>query len=183
MCIVSTPVFADSHGKFPGRGSEEAYNKSVEIEKKALDCANKGDFQSAEKYDTEAISIYPYDSGFYSNLGQDLKKLGKTEESRKAFERAVALEPNYAHAWISIGYSYEKQRNLAEAERYYRRAVAIESDWNALCSLGDILRQEGRFDESRKSLTRARACTLNDHDAALVDKCLEMCNQHKVASD
>jgi len=174
---------ADSHGKFPGKGSIDAYSRSLHPGNKAVELAKQGDIQGAIKLDSESISIYPYDSVTYHNLGNHLAKLGKFDEARKAQEQAIALEPNYVGAWIRLGRTYEKQHKLTDAERCYRRANDIESSYETLEDLGDILRQQGRFAEARKWLLRAKACP-EESQYRYADKYLELCRQQsKEASD
>jgi len=177
--LVGTPaVFADSHGNFPGKGSLEAYAKSIVPGNKAMECSKKGDYQTAVRLDRESISIYPYDSASYHNLGDDLEKLGKFDEAQKAQEQAIALEPTYTGAWIAIGLIYEHEHKLSDAERYYRKAVQIEPrSWEAVADLGDILRQQGKFGEARDWLIKAKACAVNERCRTEVDRKLMQCDK------
>jgi len=157
-CIVGTPGLADSHGKFPGKGSIDAYNKACDPADAAVAYAKKGDYDAAIKYDREAISIYPYDSATHHNLGNALAKLRRFDEARKSQETAIALEPNYDGAWISIGITYEDERKLIDAERCYRKAVELQPNgYQGVIDLGDILRQQGKFNEAREWLLKAKA--------------------------
>lgn len=175
-------AFADSQGKFPGRGSAEAYNRSCDFVDRGIALAKKGDYAGAVSAEKEAISIYPYDSGAYHDLGNHLEKLGRLDEARKAQEQAVALEPGYVGAWISMGETYEKQRKLADAERCYRKAVQINpSEYGALGSLGDVLRQQGNFVEARKWFVRAKSFESAKYSGQVEHK-IEQCDR-KEASD
>jgi len=180
ICLVGTPVFADSHGKFSGKGSIDSFTRACDVANKAVEYSKSGDYATAIKYDKEAISIYPFDSGWYHNLGNYLAKLGQFDEARKAQEQAIELEPKYTGAWLSIGTTYEKQKKLVDAERYYRKAIALEPNcWEALGDLGDILRQQGKFEESLKWLSRAKTCPENVQYPGDVDKVIEMCRQQR----
>ena len=181
ICSMGGPVFADSHGKFPGKGSVDAYNKSVDIADKAVSCANSGDYLTAIKYDREANSIYPYDSATYHNLGIHLAKAGSVDEARKAEEQAIALEPSFVGAWIRLGRTYEKQHKLTDAERCYRKANEINACYETLEDLGDILRQQGRFDEAQKYLLRAKSCP-EEAKYGYASKYLELCRQQSKAA-
>ncbi|MBX9721065.1 MAG: tetratricopeptide repeat protein [Candidatus Obscuribacterales bacterium] len=178
-CISALPVFADSHGNFPGKGDEEAWKRSCAPIHNSNILYKQGDYQGAIKLDKEAISIYPYDSAIYHNLGNALAKLGKLDEARQAQEQALELEPKFVGAWISLGVTYEKQRCLADAERCYRKAVQVEPCYEALGDLGDILRQQGKFDEAMQIMLRAKACPENARYPGQADKFIDMCRQHR----
>ncbi|MBX9687288.1 MAG: tetratricopeptide repeat protein [Candidatus Obscuribacterales bacterium] len=155
-CFRSSPTLADSFGKFPGKGSLEAYNRSCRPLNKALQLDSSGDVAGAIRLTREAIAIYPYDSASHQNLGEFLEKTGKIEEAIKEHLQAVSLEPKMLGAWLSLGNEYELQKKFEDAERCYRRSVEIkDSSYEALCDLGDILRKQGKFEESRKWLLRA----------------------------
>ncbi len=177
--IFVLPAFADSHDNFPGKGSREEWERAWVSGSKANKLSKQGDYQGAIKLDKEAISIYPHESVFYHNLGNSLAKLGQFEEARKAQEQAIAIEPNYVGAWISVGATFEKQKRLADAERCYRKAVQIEPCYEALGDLGDILRQQGKFDEAMQLMLRAKACPENANYPGQADKFIEMCRQHR----
>lgn len=177
---LTLPALADSQGNFPGKGTVAAWKRSYDPATKALGLSNSGDYQGAVRLDREAISIYPYESSWYHNLGNDLAKLGKIEEARKAHEQAIELEPYFTGAWLSLGETYESQRKLIDAERYYRKALQIKpNSYGALGDLGDILRQQGRFDEAIQYMQRAKKCPENSEHPGQADKFIEMCRQHR----
>jgi len=145
-CLVGTPVLADSHGNFPGRGSKEAYDRSLQISVQALEASKRKDYQKAIELDNEAIAAYPCESQWYNNLGCHLRFIGKLEAAQKAEEQALVLEPTFVGAWIDLGVCFEKMSKLADAERSYRKAVEFDpKSYGALGDLGDILRQEGKL--------------------------------------
>ncbi len=98
------------------------------------------------------------------------------EESIAAEKKATELEPTYLDAWISLGVSYEESKKFPDAERCYRKAVALKPDcYDAVGSLGDILRQQGKTSEGRTWLLRARKCP--ECDPIEVEKLLRMCDE------
>ncbi len=184
MSFCSIAVMADSHGRFSGKGSAQAYNKSCEPGNRAVDVAKNGDIQEAIKLDKEAISIYPFESCWHHNLGNHLEKIGKLEDARKEQERAIELEPEYLAAWLALGYEFELQRKFTDAERCYRKCVQIKPDYfESLGDLGDILRKQGKFDEAREWLLKAKARpNFPPALAGEIQRKLEQCNR-KEASD
>jgi len=90
ICLAGTQgsILADSRGHFPGKGDIDHWRKSCPITIKSVEYAERSDYETAIKYAREAISIYPYDSVDYHNLGTDLAQLGKLDEARKAQQKA-----------------------------------------------------------------------------------------------
>src|SRR6185295_5965342 len=86
---ISAPAFADSQRHFPGKGSKEAWDKAGILVDRSIECAKRGDLEGAIKYDRQAISIYPFDSSHYHNLGNHLCKLGKFDDARKELRQAI----------------------------------------------------------------------------------------------
>jgi len=181
--VALGPAHADSHGKFPGKGSIDAYAKPCDVGNKALEYSKKGDYETAIKCDREANAIYPFDSGGFHNLGNHLAKLGKYDEARKAQEQAIALEPNFVGAFLALGLTYEDQGKPADAERYYRKAVQMDpNDYECVFDLGDILRQEGKFGEARDWLIKAKACAPNARCQAQADRTLMKCDRKETSN-
>jgi len=179
-CIVGTPVFADSHGNFSGRGSKEAYDRSLQISVQALEASKRKDYQKAIELDNEAIGTYPYESQWHNNLGCHLRFIGKLEAAQKAEEQALVLEPTFVGAWIDLGVCFETMHKLADAERCYRKAVEFDpKSYGALGDLGDILRQEGKFEEARQWLLKAKNCPESAKFPGEIDKMLIQCEQPK----
>ncbi|MBX9687292.1 MAG: tetratricopeptide repeat protein [Candidatus Obscuribacterales bacterium] len=156
--LDATAVLADGSGRFPGKGSVEAYNRSCRLGNKASELARRGDYKGAERLDRQAIAVYPYDSASFHNLGNDLEKLGMLDEAILQQQKAIDIEPNMLAAWLAMGTEFELKRNLKEAERCYRKAVQIApNEYGSLASLGEILRQQCKFTEAMPYLLKAKA--------------------------
>lgn len=169
--------YADSTGKFPGVGSLESYNRSIAPGRLGEKKYEEGDYENSIRYTRQAIAIYPHDSALYQNLGNALRKAGKLKESVTAQNRAIELERNYLSAWIGLGLSFEGLHKFADAEKCYRKAVELKpQSFEATADLGDILRQQKRYEEARKWLLRARQLSRDPVDIGNIDKCLKDCD-------
>lgn len=176
LAFGSAPVIADSNGKFPGVGSRRDYNNMCDIGNQANECHQKRDYEGAIKLYKRAISVYPYDSAAYQNLGNSLRKAGKLEDSVTAQKKAIELEPNYLSAWIGLGMSYEFMHKLIDAEKCYRKAVDIKpNSYGAVFDLGDVLRQQGKYTEAKVWLERAKRCP--DKIDQEIANALRQCNK------
>ncbi len=89
-------------------------------------------------------------------LGVLLHRAHRSADAIPLLERVVSLVPDQAEAVLHLGSAYQGADLLLEAERAYRRCIAIASDLiSAHVSLGILLKQQGRLDESRAALETA----------------------------
>jgi len=180
LSINGTVAFADSQGNFPGKGNANDYNRSCPLGREATECGKRGDLDRAIELEKKAISIYPYDSATYHNLGIHLKRVGKLEEGIKAEQQAIMLEPHYVNAWFAEGQIFEKQHKLADAEQCYRRATELDpNSYDAVSCLGDILRQQGKYAKARPILLRAKNLPGGDKYPGEIEKLLKLTDAHQ----
>lgn len=156
---LESASWADSHGKFPGKGSREAYNESCKVGNAAADLGNKGDLQGAIKLDKQAISLYPLDSMWHHNLACHLNELKKYDEGIKAEEHAISLEPSFEGAWLIQGECYEGLGKYDDALRCYRKAYSIKCDVDTCFSIGDVLRLKKQYLEAKPWYSKALRLT------------------------
>ena len=176
--VLESAVWADSHGKFPGKGSLDAYNRSLAPMNEGARKYKEHDFNSAIEFSRQAISIYPLDSATHNNLGNALRRAGRFEEAIVELQRAIALEPSYLSAWLGLGAANESLGRLQEAERCYRRGLEIEpNSYGALFDIGDVLRQQGRLVEARNWLLRAKNSPSGKQNLEEVNNALKLCEK------
>lgn len=95
-------------------------------------------------------------------IGVLLKEQGRWTDALDHFDKAIALSPTYAEAYrekgIAEGKLYGKgdpPRN-ATGEESLRRALEYDpDDYDALASLGGVLKRQGRFDDAALMYHRA----------------------------
>jgi len=88
-------------------------------------------------------------------LGLLLKEQGSWTEALTHFDAAIAISPKYAEAYREKGIAENKLHMktpdvfAATGEMALREAIRLQSDdFDALASLGGILKREGRYDEA-----------------------------------
>ena len=170
---LDSAAFADSHGKFPGKGSLEAYNKSSIISDKARNLARKGDLNGAIKLDREAIQTYQLDSALYHTLAFDLSKLKRFEEAITFETKALKLEPNYINAWCTQGLCFENLGKYDDAEKCYRNANSINNDAETCFYIAGILDLKKQFSQAKTWYGKAKALTKDPEQVAQIDACLK----------
>jgi len=173
------PAFSDSQGKFPGKGSLSDYNKACSVVSEANKLADKEDYKRALELDRQAISIYPYDSLMYFDMGADNKNSGNMVDAIKAFEQAIALEPNFEDAWQALAGCYEHVTNLSQQEKCLRKLISLKPKaFGYLSTLGDVLRKQGRFEEAREYLIQAKSLPAEQKSYKLLTRIMKLNDIH-----
>lgn len=99
---------------------------------------------------------------FPMSLGLLLKQQGQWTEAIVQFDAAIAASPAYAEAHREKGiaqnklYTRTRNPNMPTGEEALRIAITLEpDDFDALASLGGILKRDGRYDEAMATYRRA----------------------------
>ncbi len=167
------PAWADKNGKFPGKGSLEAYSQASKIGNEAKALARKGDYESAIKLDKKSIAIYPFDSMRYHNLAYHLSKIKKFDEAITAEERALKIEPSFDGAWIRKGYCYEDSGRLNEAEKCYFKANSIDCSVESCVAIGNLLATRKKYSQARVWYGKAKSLTNQPSELSTIEQCIK----------
>ena len=115
-------------------------------------------FTDAESAYREAIRLQPRHTSAHINLGSTLQARGRLEEAAESLRRANWLEPDNAAALTNLGQVLIEMGNLdllGEAEVLCRRALAVAPELTqAINSLGNVLRLQGRFEDAMSCYRR-----------------------------
>ncbi|WP_293360200.1 MULTISPECIES: tetratricopeptide repeat protein [unclassified Microcoleus] len=148
----------------------EGYRRSYCLREIGAIHRNFGNWDLAEKYFKDALSIAQEDdnnqSGIATSLGMlgDIERnRGNWEEAERLYRQALALRTELgdregiAYCWVSLGYIEQCRGNWEEAERLYRQSLALRTElgdregiatsWGVL---GDIERNRGKWDEAEQ---------------------------------
>lgn len=179
--LLSQPiVFADSKGKFPGVGSADAWVRAGKFKPEAVKSARQGDFETAIKYDKQAISEYPYDSTHWHNLACHLVGAKRYKEAIDAGKKAVQLEPGYANAWEKLGAAYGLVGQLDDALACFRKAYPKLPNCSWLnYNMGCVLALKGKYQDAQVYLKKAKASPDTDRPPAQdIENALSACEKH-----
>ncbi|MBA2306009.1 MAG: hypothetical protein H0W08_25740 [Acidobacteria bacterium] len=103
-----------------------------------------------------ALSVGEGNALVHVRLGILLKDIGDLKAAIDELTAATELQPNYADAWREKGIQEARDKQLAKGEASLRKAVALNpQDFDALASLGGILRKSSRLEEAALMYQRA----------------------------
>jgi TolB-like protein len=126
------------------------------------------DFAGAVEAYEKARKQLPNNSFLLQNLGFVLRRLGRWEDSERAFNTALELDPRSVSLLSSIGSQfYNFLRRYDEALRILDQALEISPD-SGVAHIGKagVFQDQDRIDEARKELARVSPAELLD-DLAL----------------
>ncbi len=110
--FLPVPTYAqDAGGAGEGKGD---WSAALPYYNRANKRLNESRYDEAVQDFNEAISRYPDDPDFYTNLGVALRKLGKYAEAEQAYKKAIQLNPRDWTPWSDLANVYLKQDKLKE---------------------------------------------------------------------
>jgi tetratricopeptide (TPR) repeat protein len=75
-----------------------------------------------------------------TDLGTQLKLMGKVKEGMAKYAEAIRLNSNYAPAYYNIAVVYSESRNYEEAIRFYKMAIERNPNYiEAYCNIGTLI--------------------------------------------
>jgi tetratricopeptide (TPR) repeat protein len=102
------------------------------------------------------IQMRPDFAQAYNALGYTLADRNiKLEEAEKLIEKALALRPNDHFILDSMGWVHYRMGKLDKAADYLRRAYTTQTDPEIAAHLGEVLWQQGKYDEATHTLNEA----------------------------
>src|SRR5215468_6593433 len=119
----------------------------------SLDYILLGDFPSADKWLTLALQWEPGDAENWYYLGRIKYNENRFEEAIISFQKSLELKPRNALAGDGLGLSYAGLGRAKEAIAVFQGAISWQEKEptkspEAYIDLGDILNQQGRFEEA-----------------------------------
>jgi len=84
-----------------------------------------GDWQTAEAYYRQAITLQPDFVEAYYNLGVTLQAKGELEAAMGCYQQALAFDAQHGESYISLGQIYQTQHKLKEAAAAYRQGLKL----------------------------------------------------------
>jgi stress-induced-phosphoprotein 1 len=121
-------------------------DKALEAKNKGNAAFSSGDFQTAIKHFTEAISYDPNNHVLYSNRSAAYASLNKYEEALTDANKTVEIKPDWSKGYGRKGAALHGLQRLEEAIDAYDKGIELEPN-NALL-------KKGR-DDVENALTRA----------------------------
>ncbi len=88
------------------------------------------EYQKALDYLKLAYKDNPSSVHIYNRLGMALRKLGRLEDSEKAYSQAVKITPNDEYLHFNMGRLYMDMQKWSEAKRAAEKALSINPEFN-----------------------------------------------------
>jgi tetratricopeptide (TPR) repeat protein len=92
----------------------------------ANEAADRGDWQAAISFLSEAEKESPEDSGILSGLGSCLLQTGRAQEAVRYFIRVVELESQSADVYCNLGMAYTATGQYPESEKAFLKALELQ---------------------------------------------------------
>lgn len=122
----------------------------------ALLAQNK--FEPAREVLMLASGAHGGDALIHRMLGMALRRMGRNDEARPAFERSLELEPDSVDTLLHAGANALGLRDAEQARRYGERALSLQPDsLGAQWVLADALASQGEFERAIGLYRRAIA--------------------------
>lgn len=123
------------------------------------------DLEGAERELRDAARLDRQGHDAYVNLGRVLRRQGRHDDARMAFEIAVERAPTDPDALLGRGLARAATGQVGDAESDFRRAAELApNDAEPLLALGDLQRDLGAVDDA--VATYRQAIDREDADAA-----------------
>jgi len=96
------------------------------------------------------------DSSFdlQNNMGVELFRVGKIEQSKKYFEKSVLLAPYWWVNWNNLGVVYEREKNIEKATECYKKSITNGQYFLAYENLAKILVMQGDNSKEAEEILR-----------------------------
>jgi tetratricopeptide (TPR) repeat protein len=125
----------------------------------------EGDLEGAERELRDAARLDRQGHDAYVNLGRVLRREGRHEEAREAFDIAVQRAPSDPQALLGRGLARAATGDVRGAEQDFRRSAELgPNDAEPLLALGDLQRDLGAVSDA--VTTYRAAIDREDADAA-----------------
>lgn len=161
VTVASLMFAAASSGadEFPGVGTKSDWYAACEINTRATEQQQQGHHAKALALFRQAIAKYPFETGFYNNLGMLYRDDGNAKEAEKAFRKAVELCEKYGvkypDSYYELALLCEKRKARADADKYFKKATQLWGTSKCWRSYGEFLKKQKRLKESAEAMAKA----------------------------
>lgn len=113
--------------------------------------APRGEYRRIRRLrDLTAVSLY------YSNVGAELLRTGRSEEALAWLRKATMIDPDLGDGWVNLGVALRRAGDIDAAEKAYRRALEVDPGAaSAYQNLAALLRFRGDSAEADELMALA----------------------------
>lgn len=105
----------------------------------------------------EAVSLNPYNAGWFFNIGLTLDEMQRFDEAVKAYRQALEIDPEDVDALSHLGADLARVGHHQDALKTFEQIEAIDSSYEpSYCTRIDIYRQLGDHEKAEEMFYTAR---------------------------
>ena len=121
------------------------------------DLLKKGNFPQAKASFEKALQINGRCFEAHNNLGLVYYRSGDLTQAANAYEKAIEINPTFLPSLCNLAVVRYKLKQYAEAESLYKMALRLTKGKDAKLnySLGNVLRDQKRYDEALEQFKKA----------------------------
>jgi len=110
------------------------------------------EFDEAETYFQDAISIMPRSAQAYTNMGYSFYLRGDYPKAHKYIQRALSFDSKFVQAWRNLGMLYVIQKHEIEAVKAF---MSIEKNYEAYNDVGYVYQMLGNTKRAQYFFNKA----------------------------
>ena len=88
----------------------------------------KEDFETAQKYFSQALEISPEDEVAAYNVGEVFFSHQQTNDAIKYFELAIEIKPDWSQPFYKLGYVYLNKGDFDKSLEYFNKFIEMDPD-------------------------------------------------------
>ncbi len=121
------------------------------------------DHQEAIRWLQAGIAVAPGSAAAYCNLGSALRRLGRFEEAKTAFEKSIDCMPDHLNSYLGLGLTQKQLNDLPGSIATFRKAREMSpKNVDALDGLASSLASYGNHNEASQLLREVLAIDPNN---------------------
>lgn len=99
----------------------------------------KEDFETAQKYFSQALEISPEDEVAAYNVGEVFFSHQKIDEAIKYFELAIRIKKDWSKPYLKLGYVYLNKGDFGKALEYLRKFIEMDPENPEVLNVKNII--------------------------------------------
>lgn len=99
----------------------------------------KEDFETAQKYFSQALEISPEDEAAAYNVGEVFFSHQQTNDAIKYFELAIEIKPDWSQPFYKLGYVYLNKGDFDKSLEYFNKFIEMDPDNSEVPQVKNII--------------------------------------------
>ena len=113
-------------GDFPGKGSIQAWHQAAEVFHDGRVLQDNAKYNEAIAKFQTAIKIYPYEAGYWNNMGNCYQEQKQYKLAESAHRRATVLNPDDWMVWNGLARTFNFEDKMPECKAAFIKALSCQ---------------------------------------------------------